>query len=61
MKLVIKLGTPYKAHFDDEYFETDEQWEEETANLDTARSRLGKEFRIYDIEERSNKIVAWVY
>lgn len=63
MKLLIKLGNIYR---DDTWersthHETDEQWEEETNNLETAKKRLEKEFRIYKIEERTNKIVAWVY
>ena len=61
MKLVINLGTPYICGFDDDGFETDETLEEETASLETAKSRLEKEFRIYDIYQSSNKIVACVY
>lgn len=61
MKLVIKLGIPYKCGLDDDYFETDENWVEETQSLEAAKSRLKKEFRIYDVYQSKDKIVACVY
>lgn len=61
MKLIVKLGTPFVGDFGDDYFETDEQWEEETESLEDAISSLEKAFRIYDIYQSSDKIVACVY
>lgn len=61
MKLVINLGTPYEPKFHNDYFLTREKWEEETANLETARSRLEKDFKIYHIYELNNEVIAHVY
>ncbi len=61
MKLVIELGTPYKCGFDDDGFETDQTWEEETASIETAQARLETEFRIYDIYQSGDQIIACVY
>ena len=65
MKAVIKLGSVFKSGSweDDTYFECDEEWEEETENIEKLEKKLKKEFTgIYDIYTKKNGvIVACVY
>ena len=65
MHAVIKLGSVFKSGSwdDDTYFECDEQWEEETKNIEELTKKLEKEFNgIYDIyTNRKGVIVACVY
>ena len=65
MKAIIKLGSVFKSGSwdNDTYFECDEEWEEETENVEQLTKKLKKEFSgVYDIYTKSNGvIVACVY
>ena len=65
MKAIIKVGTVFKSGSwdNDTYFESDEEYETETKDIETLKKSLNKEYNgIYDIYTKHNGvIVALVY